>query len=52
MKQINKLSVLYRDQKVGELTMTPDNRQCVFQYDKTWLLSAATENGRYRPRTI
>ena len=39
MKQVNKLSVLYRNQKVGELTMTPDNQQCVFQYDKAWLLS-------------
>lgn len=39
MKQVNKLSVLYRYQKVGELTMTPDNRRCAFQYDKEWLLS-------------
>jgi len=39
MKRINKLTVLYRDRKVGELTMTPDNRQCAFQYDKEWLLS-------------
>jgi len=39
VKQINKLSVLYRDQKVGELTMTPDGHQCAFQYDKAWLLS-------------
>lgn len=40
MKQVNKLSVLYRDrQKVGEITMTPDGRQCAFQYDKEWLLS-------------
>lgn len=39
MKQVNKLSVQYRDQKVGELMMTPDNRLCAFQYDKSWLLS-------------
>lgn len=40
MRQVNKLSVLYRNhQKVGELTMTPDNRQCAFQYDKEWLFS-------------
>ncbi|MCL2649841.1 MAG: type II toxin-antitoxin system HipA family toxin [Candidatus Azobacteroides sp.] len=39
MEQVNKLSVLYRNQKVGELTMTPDNRQCAFQYDKAWLFS-------------
>lgn len=39
MKQVNKLSVLYRDQKVGELMMTPDNHLCAFQYDKNWLVS-------------
>ncbi len=39
MKQVDKLSVLYRDIKVGELTMTPDNKQCAFQYEKEWLLS-------------
>lgn len=39
MKLINRVFVLYRDRKVGELAMTPDNRRCVFQYDKTWLVS-------------
>ena len=39
MKSINKLSVLYRNRKVGALTMTPDNRRCAFQYDKEWLVS-------------
>ena len=39
MKQINKLSILFRDRKVGELTLTPDNRQCAFQYDGEWLSS-------------
>ncbi len=39
MKQVNKLSVLYRDLKVGDLTMTPDNNSCAFQYDKEWLSS-------------
>ena len=39
MKAIDKLHVLYHGQKVGELSMTPDNRQCAFQYDKEWLLS-------------
>ena len=37
MKWIDKLSVLYRDKKVGILTMTPDNTRCAFQYDKEWL---------------
>ena len=39
MKLVNKLSVLYRDKKIGELTMTHDNRCCAFQYDKEWLIS-------------
>ena len=39
MRPVNKLTVSYRDRKVGELTMTPDNRQCAFQYDKEWLIS-------------
>lgn len=39
MKKVNKLSVLYRDKIVGELSMTPDDQQCAFQYDKEWLLS-------------
>ena len=39
MKQVNKISVLYRSQKVGELTMSPNNQQCAFQYDKAWLAS-------------
>lgn len=39
MKLVNKLFVQYRNQRVGELTMTPDDRLCAFQYDKSWLLS-------------
>lgn len=39
MKQVNKLLIQYRDQKVGELMMTLDNRLCTFQYHKSWLLS-------------
>lgn len=37
MKWVNKLSVLYHERKVGDLSMTPDSRCCVFQYDKEWL---------------
>ena len=36
--QVNKLSVFYRDRKVGELSMTPDDRCCAFQYSREWLL--------------
>lgn len=39
MKLANKLSVYYHDRKVGDLTMTPDNTRCAFQYDKEWLIS-------------
>lgn len=39
MKLVNKLFVLYHDKKVGELTMTPNNRFCAFQYDKEWLIT-------------
>lgn len=37
MKLTNKLTVVYHNQKVGELSMTPDNRCCAFQYSKDWL---------------
>lgn len=39
MKWVNKVSVFYRETKVGELSMTPDNRCCAFEYDKSWLAS-------------
>ena len=39
MKPVNKLTVLHQDKIVGELSMTPNNRQCAFQYDKEWLVS-------------
>lgn len=32
MRLINKLTVTYHKQVVGELTMIPDNRLCAFQY--------------------
>ncbi len=38
MKQVDKLSVLYRDQLVGFLRMNPNTQCCVFQYDKEWIL--------------
>lgn len=37
MKSVNKLIVTYHDRYVGSLSMTPDNRLCAFQYDKSWL---------------
>ena len=37
MNSISKLSVTYHKRIVGSLSMTPDNRLCAFQYDKSWL---------------
>ena len=37
MKSVNKIVVTYRNETVGILSMTPDNRLCAFQYDKDWL---------------
>lgn len=38
MKHLEKLTVKYRNRKVGYLSLTPDNRLCVFEYDKSWLV--------------
>lgn len=38
MKHVEKLTVKYRNLKVGYLSLTPDNRLCVFEYDKSWLV--------------
>lgn len=37
MRKTDKLKVMFRGQKVGSLSLTPDNRLNVFEYDKTWL---------------
>ena len=37
MNSIDKVFVKYHDALVGELTLTPDGRRCVFQYGKEWL---------------
>ncbi|MBO4740888.1 MAG: HipA N-terminal domain-containing protein, partial [Bacteroidales bacterium] len=37
MNSINKLFVKYHGNTVGELTLTPDGKRCVFRYDKEWL---------------
>lgn len=37
MEKIQKLYVTFRDQPVGSLSLTPDNRLCAFEYDKGWL---------------
>ncbi len=36
MKAIDRLSVLYNSRVVGTLSLTPDNKLCVFQYAKSW----------------
>lgn len=37
MKHIDRLTVKFREQNVGVLSLTPDNRLCAFEYDKAWL---------------
>ncbi len=37
MNKIDKLIVKYREQIVGQLSLTPDNRLCAFEYDSSWL---------------
>ena len=38
MKTIECLTVRYRDRIVGTLSLTPDDKFCAFEYDKTWLV--------------
>ena len=37
MRKTEKLKVLFRGRMVGTLSLTPDNRLNVFEYDKSWL---------------
>ncbi len=37
MKKTEKLKVMFHGRPVGILTLTPDNRLNVFEYDKSWL---------------
>lgn len=37
MKKIELLNVRFHGEPVGLLSLTPDNRLCVFEYDKAWL---------------
>ena len=37
MNSISKIFVKYHDKSVGELTLTPDGKRCVFRYDREWL---------------
>jgi serine/threonine-protein kinase HipA len=39
MNRIDKLTVKYHDTIVGTLSLTPDNRTCAFEYDKSWILN-------------
>lgn len=40
----DRLTVKYHGEKVGTLSLTPDNRLCAFEYDREWL---AEGYGRY-----
>lgn len=37
MLKIELLNVRFHGQPVGILSLTPDNKLCAFEYDKTWL---------------
>lgn len=37
MKLVNRLTVKCDGVRVGDLAMSPDDRKCVFQYDRDWL---------------
>lgn len=37
MKAVDRLTVNYRHRVVGILSLTPDDRLCAFEYDKSWL---------------
>ncbi|WP_155828439.1 HipA N-terminal domain-containing protein [Butyricimonas synergistica] len=39
MRKTEKLKVMFRRQTVGILSLTPDNRLNVFEYDKSWITS-------------
>lgn len=36
--KIEKLSVFFQDSPVGVLSLSPNNKLCVFEYDKKWLV--------------
>ncbi len=37
MKKIDRIFVKYHDKNVGTLSLTPDNRLCVFEYTPQWI---------------
>ena len=37
MMKIELLNVKYHDRIVGMLSLTPDNKLCAFEYDRSWL---------------
>lgn len=38
MKKITRLKVMFHGHNVGTLSLAPDNRLNVFEYDKSWLV--------------
>ncbi len=49
MNSIDKLRVMYHDQCVGRLSMTPDNRLCTFEYHSQWLVNGFSISPRELP---
>lgn len=37
MEKIDRLNIKFNGRKVGLLSLSPDNRQCIFEYDGQWL---------------
>lgn len=37
MKSIDRLQVMYHENKVGILSLTPDNKLCAFEYNPEWI---------------
>ena len=38
MVKIDKLTVGYKDREIGTMSLTPDNKLCVFEYSSEWLI--------------
>ena len=47
MKSIDRLTVKYHNRVVGILSLTPDDKFCAFEYDKSWLAVSASRHSSY-----
>ncbi|MGL4519104.1 MAG: type II toxin-antitoxin system HipA family toxin [Phocaeicola sp.] len=49
MNWVDSVTVTYREQRVGKITLTPDAQLCAFQYDKEWLVKGFSISPRDLP---